>query len=444
MKKVLILAYDFPPYVSVGGLRPNAWYKYLKEFGVEPIVITRQWENVHGNHLDYISKGSSDQAIIEETEFGTIIRSPYQPNLANRLMLKYGENKFRIIRKSISAFYEFAQFFFAVGPKSSIYKTSKQYLKSNRVDAIIATGDPFVLFSYAAKLSEAYKIPWVADYRDPWSQNVNLNKYFILKKWNHYIEKKTVSSASYIRTVSQFVHFKIDKLIPNKPFSITPNGYDTMVIDKIKNIQQNKDELCMSFVGTIYNWHPIDSFLRIADKFVSQVPNAKIIFKFYGTNIPDQLNQMIDDSYPNLKKHIVISPKIQNDELLEKLAADNVMLLFNDYSIMGTKIFDYLGIRRKMILCYENDPEANLLKQKYYAIDESGSESKQLQADLITETNSGVIVKDSAHLLTVLEELYAEFQATGQIACDSVGVEKYSRKIQVERLAEVIKGIAVL
>ncbi len=34
MKRLLILAYDFPPYVSVGGLRPYAWYKYLKEFGV--------------------------------------------------------------------------------------------------------------------------------------------------------------------------------------------------------------------------------------------------------------------------------------------------------------------------------------------------------------------------------------------------------------------------
>ena len=42
MKKVLILAYDFPPYVSAGGLRPYNWYLYLKEFGVEPVVITRQ------------------------------------------------------------------------------------------------------------------------------------------------------------------------------------------------------------------------------------------------------------------------------------------------------------------------------------------------------------------------------------------------------------------
>jgi len=444
MKKVLILAYDFPPYVSVGGLRPHAWYKYLKEFGVEPIVITRQWENIHGNHLDYISKGSSDQPIVEESKLGTIIRAPYHPNAANRLMLKHGEQKFSLLRKSITAFYEFMQFFFAVGPKASIYKTAKQYLKSNKVDVIIATGDPFVLFSYAEKLSEIYKIPWIADYRDPWSHNEQHRKNLIQKKWNHYIEKKTVSSASYIRTVSEFIHFKIDTLIPNKPFSIAPNGFDTSVIDKVKTLPQNSDNLVFAFVGTIYDWHPVESFLCIADTFVAQEPNAKVIFKFYGTNIQDKLKKMVDVSFPNLKKHVVISPKIQNYTLLEKLAGDNVMLLFNDYSIMGTKIFDYLGIRRKMILCYADDKEAKILKQKYYSIDDSGNSSNQLQADLISETNSGIIVKDSAHLLIVLEELYAEFQATGQIACDSHGVEQYSRKIQVERLAELIKGIEPL
>ena len=51
-----------------------------------------------------------------------------------------------------------------------------------------------------------------------------------------------------------------------------------------------------------------------------------------------------------------------------------------------------------------------VLKQKYYAIEESETESKHLQADLINETNSGVIVKDAAHLKDVLEELYAEFR----------------------------------
>jgi glycosyltransferase involved in cell wall biosynthesis len=441
MKKVLILAYDFPPYVSVGGMRPYNWYRYLKEFDVEPVVITRQWENKHGNQLDYIAAGSSDQDIVEESEFGTIIRTPYHPNFANRLMLKHGEKKHRILRKSVSAYYEVAQFLAPVGPKVGLYEGARAYLKTHKVDVIIATGDPFVLFSYASKLSKEFGIPWIADYRDPWSHNQERRKNFIQKKWNSYFEKKTVSTATHIRTVSKFVHSKIDQLIPNKPYSITPNGYDTMVIDKIKTIEQNKEELCVSFVGTIYNWHPIESFLRGANQFVTDHPNAKIRFKFYGTNLTEELTRMVNEQFPHLKNHVLITPKMQNHELLEKLAADNVMLLFNYYSYMGTKIFDYLGIRRKMIMCYENDAEANLLKQKFYSVDESGSESKQLQADLIHETNSGIIVKDSHHLQQVLQELYTEFEEKGFIACDSVGVENYSRKIQVERLAELVKEI---
>ena len=444
MKKVLILAYDFPPYVSVGGLRPYAWHNYLKEFGVEPIVVTRQWGNAHGNRLDYISAGSSKQSIVELSEHGTIIRSPYKPNFANRLLLKHGDHRYRFLRKSISAYYEFAQFLLPIGPKIELYKAAKHFLKNNQVDAIIATGDPFVLFRYASKLSKAFNIPWIADYRDPWSHNEEAQKTMIQKKWNTYFEKKTVSTASHLQTVSTFIHFKINELIPNKSHSIVPNGYDLESIDKIKNIQVNKDELCISFVGTIYPWHPIESFLRVANDFITEHPEAKIRFKFYGTNLTDELNRMVSEQFPNLKAHVFITPKMQNQELLEKLASDHVMILFNYYSYMGTKIFDYLGIRRKMILCYENDPEAHSLKQKYYHVDESGSESKQLQADLIKQTNSGIIVKDSQHLRQVLQDLYVEFQATGQIACDSHGVEQFSRKIQVERLAEIIKGFSTL
>jgi hypothetical protein len=40
-----------------------------------------------------------------------------------------------------------------------------------------------------------------------------------------------------------------------------------------------------------------------------------------------------------------------------------------------------------------------------------------------------------------LEDLYKEFTETGQIACDSVGVEKYSRKIQVEKLSTIVKSL---
>jgi hypothetical protein len=225
-KRVLILAYDFPPYVSVGGLRPFNWYKYLLEFGIYPYVVTRQWENSHGNFLDYISESKSNLSLIENNAFGTIIRAPYKPNLSNRLLIKHGEKRYRIIRKSMTAYFEFLQFVVKTGPKVEIYHAAKQFLKENKVDVIIATGEPFILFDYASSLSKEFDIPWFADYRDPWSQNTAYSKSMFLKKWNRHFEKKIVSSSSQIITVSDFLKVTIESLIKDSPINILPNGYD--------------------------------------------------------------------------------------------------------------------------------------------------------------------------------------------------------------------------
>src|SRR5690554_1218400 len=125
MKKVLILAYDFPPYVSVGGLRPYNWFKYLKEFGVEPIVITRQWSNAYGNELDYVAPSVSKETLIEEEEYGTVIRAPYFPSKSNRLLLEHGENRHRFFRKSLTAFDEIRQFLWISGPKKQDRKSTR-------------------------------------------------------------------------------------------------------------------------------------------------------------------------------------------------------------------------------------------------------------------------------------------------------------------------------
>ncbi|MGI6409696.1 MAG: hypothetical protein ACOX0V_00450 [Bacteroidales bacterium] len=93
-----------------------------------------------------------------------------------------------------------------------------------------------------------------------------------------------------------------------------------------------------------------------------------------------------------------------------ELAKSNILLLFNDYSIMGTKIYDYLALNRKIILCFEDDEEANLLKEKHFKFKSIKGLSESLQADLIRKTNSGIVVKDSEHLYEVLNDLCNEFE----------------------------------
>ena len=441
MIKVLILAYDFPPYVSVGGLRPFSWYKYFREFGVDPVIITRQWGNSYGNHLDYIAPGTSASEIIEENELGTVIRSPYHPNLSNRILLNKGESKWRLIRKENSAFFEVAQFYIPVGPKIEVYHTANRYLKSNKVDLILATGDPFVLFHYANKLSKEYNTPWIADYRDPWSHHKENTRTFFVKLWLKSLEKRIVSQSIYATTVSTFVQEKINGILPKLPMEIIPNGYDPDALAAVHDITPQNKVLRFAFVGTIYEWHPLELFLEQLHLFKKN-NEISLEVNFYGTNKTTWINEFIRSKCPNLIGTVNTYSKMPNQALLKTLASHHVMILFNYYSYLGTKIFDYLAIKRQIILCFEQDPVAEALRKRYFSIEESSNGNTQLQADVLRKTNGGIVVTDAANLQRVFTSLQEEFLRTGNIACDSRDIEQYSRRIQVERLASLIKSIS--
>ena len=122
---MLILAYDFPPYISVSGQRNYSWYKNLKKFGIHPIIITRQWGNLNGNHLDFIQPSKKEHTTFEKTDYGMIIRTPFRLNISNKIILKYGIKKFSKIRKFITLLYEFFQFLFPIGNKKNIYFEAK-------------------------------------------------------------------------------------------------------------------------------------------------------------------------------------------------------------------------------------------------------------------------------------------------------------------------------
>lgn len=440
MIKVLILAYDFPPYISVGALRPYSWYKYLMEFGIYPIVVTRLWQKSHNNSLDYFTPTESSR-VIEETKFGVIIKAPYNLNLRDKIVLKYGESRFILIRRLISGFYEVAQFIANIGPKSKLFYEAREYLKKHQVDLIIATGEPFVLFKYAYKLSKDFNIPWIADYRDPWSQDKARNGKRLSKKWDALLEKKFCSGADAVVTVSAFFKKKIESLIKRTDIHIVTNGYDPEAIKKASEIKQNNNELRIAFVGTIYKWHPLDRFLSACREFVIQHQNPKFRIEFYGVNTEFEIKNLVNSKYTELAPFVSIIPKLQNDELLQNLATANVYLLFNYYAYIGTKIYDYIALRRQIILCFSNDEEANKLKKRYYNMEDLETEPGRMQEELITETNSGIIVKDVTHLKNVLRNLYAEFLNKGYIECKAVNTEQYSRKTQTRNLSRIIESV---
>lgn len=439
--KAMILAYDFPPFVSVGGLRPYSWFKYLGAFGVEPVVITRQWANHYGDERDYISASATAEVEIEESALGTIVRTPYTPNLSNRLLLSSGPTRGRLIRRLITAWYEVGQYYATIGPKVELYLAARRYLSEHKIDAIVATGEPFVLFNYAARLSAEFGIPWVADYRDPWSQDRRRIGKRISRAWEADLERRVTASASAITTVSELVRDHLVQLHSGKASAVIPNGYDPEAMAAASSSEQGHDQLTIAFTGSTYGWHPVESVFAVFDDFIRTTSSDALALHLIGVGGSSSVEALLQAKFTNLARTVRFTGRLPNDRMAAEVAKANAFLMFNNYAYSGTKVFDYMALKRRILLCYSDDPGAQRLKRQYYNLDLAPGTDERVLERMVEETNSGVIVKDAPHLLRVLTALHREFRETGTVSCEPVGTEKYSRKAQAERLAEVLKGL---
>jgi len=433
MKKILILAYDYPPYPSVGGIRPSVWVKYFREFDVEPIVVTRQWSSNQVSSINYVLPGESPNVIHENTAYGKILKAPYKPSLSNKLLIRFGENRFGFIRKVLTGLLEILQYFLPVGTKRSLYKAADEFLKTEKVDVIVATADPFVLFHYANKLSKKHNIPWIADYRDPWS-HYDERKGDFWFKFARNREKKIVQNAAHIISVSEMITDLVQDLVGKKPSSVFPNGFDPELIQKSAHVKQNKDVLTISHAGTIYDWHPLEQFLKAVNEWRITYTNFRVVF--YGLNQIDRLEKCLE-IMPELRANVSWTERIPNEEMIVHLRKSNATLMFNYYAYMGTKIFDYFAVNRQILLCFTNDPEANKLKDQFYHL-ERKYEQRQLQAEAIQQHGGGLCIENRAHLGEILRQLQQEFEQNHYIHCDAGNTEQYSRKYQVQQFAELI------
>jgi glycosyltransferase involved in cell wall biosynthesis len=438
--RAVILAYDFPPLVSVGGLRPYSWYRYLKQFGVEPTVVTRQWSNEHGSALDYVAPSESKEIVVEASQFGTILRTPYEPNLSNRL-LQRSRRRFPFIRRAITAWYEVGQYILPIGPRRQLFVTARSYLRQHGADVIVATGEPFVLFVYASQLSKEFGIPWIADYRDPWTHDRARLPWRIFRAWNAMLEAKFTASASAITTVSEFFRDLIATLIKGKPIHVVPNGYDPEAVNRARGIEQGSERLAIAFVGTIYDRHRLESVLAACSEFLGRTLGARLELRFVGINRQDEVEMMVGSKYPGLIPFVTFFGKAPNAQVVETLATANAFLLFNSCAYVGTKIYDYLALRRTILLCFADDTQTRGARGVHY-LNEGGMIRRRVQEDMIRATRSGVIIRDEEHLVDTLSDLYQEFLENGRIACNSVDTEAYSRESHARSMAEVIRSVS--
>jgi glycosyltransferase involved in cell wall biosynthesis len=427
MIKVLIFAYDFPPYNSIGGQRPYSWYKYFSQFGIHPIVVTRHWDVPIKKATDFIIPSINQNVEITEEDNGTIIRVPNLLTKRNALLLKHGMEGRKLQRKALSLYHDIFQFIWpSADLKYQMYIEARKYILANKVDLILPTAEPWVFHAYGHKLYKEFNIPWIADYRDGWTANQANVKRSLLNKIRYAFfrrfERKFSSNAAVITTASPSYTEDLRTQIKIKhTFKTIYNGYDNEHFENVEGIQQSKEVFELAYAGRFYDYQNWQMFLSGFKKFIDQNGDqVKTRIIFYGIDFyPDQKQELLN-YMPELSKYIYTTERMPYPDVIRKLKQANILLLFSKKNTnwLSAKLFDYLPLNRKILLV-END---NGILEK-----------------IIKECNGGVCLSSDTEVACTLQKFYEEWLSHQKVQQHTINYEHYSRAYQAKEMVDLIK-----
>ncbi len=166
MKKVLVLCYDFPPLPSIGAQRPYSWFLHFHKYGFYPTVICRKWKKGIKNQTEYFEADEGKEEVVE-TATSRLIRIPHKQSRKDKLITNSGMDTSVLLRKLLTLYETFFKWTFdSADDKIYLQQRADEFLQKEKVDYILVTGEPFVLFKQAYYLSKKHNIPLYLDYRD--------------------------------------------------------------------------------------------------------------------------------------------------------------------------------------------------------------------------------------------------------------------------------------
>ena len=432
MKRVLIITYYWPPSGGSGVQRWLKMSKYLPENDWQPVIYTT--ENAEYPIVD----PSLEKDVAPEAE---VIRRPIvEPytlykkflGIKKEEKIKAGfasETKKTGWKEKLSVWIR-GNFFipdarcFWVKPS---VKYLKQYLKEHPVDAMISTGPPHSMHLIAMKLKEALDIPWIADFRDPWTE-IDFYDELHLTRWadrkQHKLEREVLTKADKVVTVSWNWSRGLGRL-GNRYVRVIQNGYDWTSLPTAEQ-QPLSPEFTLTHLGVIgparnapMLWEAL-SELKASDEGFSKSLRIRLV---------GSVDQSVMDSLQacNLLNNTEIIPHVPHDEVQQFQQTSQVLLLLvnnapNAMGILTGKLYEYLASGRPILCIGPEDGDA---------------------ARLLQETNAGITVgfNDKEKAKEVVKSLYQRYLENNLPNNTNNGIERYSRKALVGAYVKLLGAI---
>jgi glycosyltransferase involved in cell wall biosynthesis len=266
-KRLLIITYYWPPLGGPGSLRPLKFARYLPEFDIEPIILTRK--DIAYHNIDNDLLGDAKNLIFFKTEsldparilyiLGMRIYQPKSWHRPIKEAINFPDHKIFWI-----------PFAYAAGLKI-------------RVDYILATAPPFSAFIGGYLISKKLNIPLILDFRDAWLEFPFMPyRSKLKKKFVGYWEHKISQYASQIIVVDENIRKTLISRYPemHKKISVIPNGYDPNDFFAVAS----PDVFTISYLGTIRRERNPETFLQAIERLIlaGKISMNELKVKFIG------------------------------------------------------------------------------------------------------------------------------------------------------------------
>lgn len=425
MKRVLIITYYWPPTGGGGVQRWLKFAKYLPEFGWKPVIYTPENPDFE----------ITDQSLSKDVDrIAEVIRQPiWEPfGIYRKLLGKRAARKQGVVEKPGSSLLGSLSIWiranlFIPDPRKFWIKPSVKYLikylSENPVDVIVTTGPPHSMHLIGLGIKKSLNIPWIADFRDPWSDwdVLDLLKISASAREKHKkLEKQVFQYADKVLTVSNRLGVKLASTGGIQVEVIT-NGYDEMDYNHDIN---HPDKFRISHLGLLNEGRNPSVLWKVLNEICNENKSFSTDLEIYLAGTIGE--QVIEDihSYDKLKSRSIIKGYISHSEAMKQYSFSAMLLLLvnntsNASWIIPAKLFEYLHTGIPILAYGEKNSDAN---------------------DILTSTGQLSFVEYSNESETKerLLEAYKEFKMTSRWEA-SKEAAKYSRRSLTMKLVSILE-----
>ncbi len=440
MKKVLFIAYNFPPVAGAGTIRVVKFIKYLPQFGWEPIVLTvdRGFSlfsdeylvkdipadtKVYGTPIidlskiyrRYLLELFHRQHVPQKTEYKSPVQDLRNKTGLSKLISQFLNKYIYIPDNTISWLF-------------GAVKKGIEIIDKEEVNVIYSTSVPYTAHLIAYCLKKLRRIPWVADFRDPWTQRY-LAPGGIRGKIEAFLERKVVEFSDYVLTTTPATRNDFAKryaTLPNSKFKVIWNGYDSEDFVDVKPIHY--DRFTIVFSGILYDSRNPEPFFQAISELIQErkftAQDINIIF--IGDLGQSNAYYLQKFRLESVVRHLGYIP---HSEVIKYLLNASVLLMINNPSkesqenlSLPSKTFEYLGTGRPIL---------------------SITPIPSMISEFMNLTGGGEIVspEDVNGIKSTIYDMYAKYKQ-GQLKSQTkTDISVYERKELSRRLSEIFEII---